>query len=156
MIPFHFRTRNKVILAGVPSVYPLLNGATTTLADPTAVLFIQRTINAERNRMPDHIEARPGVPFTGKHTPRLTEINVRKGTPTIMPAISGPEKRANRGTTQLQLPGGRCDFEAVKAVIGDWLVPLLVEEFLMEQKASMKSAEVDSSQPTMKAAGRKR
>jgi hypothetical protein len=51
-------------------------------------------------------------------------------------------------TTQLRLPCGDQDLEALMAVIGDWLVPLLVKEFLAEHSAGAVPTEAHGSQRT--------
>lgn len=87
----------------------------------------------------------------------LTAINGRRGTPTITPPKSTPYRcTPKRVTTGLQLPTGKCDLEAVRAVIDDWLVPLLVKEFLAEHKASMATSEVGKNQQGTKHPRRKR
>jgi hypothetical protein len=107
--------------------------------------------------MPDHSTTESNTVFTKRPAQRLTAIIAGSGTPMIVPAGSPSDKRPRkRMTTQLQLPRGRRDLEAVKVVIGDWLVPLLVKEFLLEHKAGTNGPEVDGSHQTKKPSGRKR
>lgn len=51
-------------------------------------------------------------------------------------------------TTSLQIPMGELDLEAVKAVITDWVVPLLVAEFLAEHKVNTAEIEADTKRRT--------
>ena len=50
--------------------------------------------------------------------------------PRLVGAGSAP--RTRRGVTQIRIPHGKPDVEALRRVIDEWLVPLLVKEFLDE------------------------
>jgi hypothetical protein len=81
----------------------------------------------------------------------LTAINRRGDTPTNASPVTAPEQRTpKRRTTQLQLPAGICDLEAVTAVISEWLIPLLVKEFLAEQSVVTGKTELLGSPPAPK------
>lgn len=63
-----------------------------------------------------------------------------------MPHLVAPPKvrtpKARRSSpTQLIVPGGKPDLDALRAVIDDWLVPMLVKEFLDEYSARTGSQE---------------
>jgi hypothetical protein len=93
----------------------------------------------------------------GKYIPFLTAIKPRRGAATIALSVSAsracPTKRM---TTQLQLPRGERNLEAVKSVIGDWVVPLLVQEFLAEHDSVKENVAADKSQVATELAGRKK
>ena len=59
-------------------------------------------------------------------------------------------------TTQFQLPTGERDLDAVMAVIGDWLVLLLVTEFLAEHNADTAATDANGNQRTTKPRTRKK
>src|ERR1035437_3632123 len=92
-----------------------------------------------------------------KHMPFLTAIKPRRGAATIALSLSAsracPTKRM---TTQLQLPRGERNLEAVKSVIGDWVVPLLVEEFLKEHCSVAEMVAMDRSHEATELAARKK
>ena len=68
-------------------------------------------------------------------------------------SVSAPELNAKkRKTTQLRLPNGAPDIEAVVSVMGDWLVPLLVKEFMAEVHAASPSIELLQTQGTVNVA----
>lgn len=94
---------------------------------------------------------------TKKPTSRITAIASSRGTPRVVTPTSALEtNHRSRKSTQLQLPNGKRDPEALKLVIRDWLVPLLVKEFLEEHNANPATADVDSGQSTAKLPTRKR
>ena len=106
--------------------------------------------------MPDRKTALSSM-TAGKHMPFLTAIKPRRGAATIALSVSASRACPNkRMTTQLQLPRGERNIEAVKAVIDDWVVPLLVEEFLAEHNLAKEPVAVDRSQETTIHAGRKK
>jgi hypothetical protein len=47
--------------------------------------------------------------------------------------------RKNYRETQLQIPAGEPDLEALRSVTREWLVPLLVEKFLREQGIELRA-----------------
>jgi hypothetical protein len=58
--------------------------------------------------------------------------------------------------TQLRVPAGERDLQALMAVIDDWLVPLLVTEFVAEYGAGAVVADSNASQRTVKSRTRKK
>jgi hypothetical protein len=44
-----------------------------------------------------------------------------------------------RGETKLELPVGEPDLEALRSLTHEWLVPLLVEKFLLEQGVGLRA-----------------
>jgi len=91
----------------------------------------------------------------GTHMPFLTAIKPRRGAAMIALSVSASGTCAHkRMTTQLQLPRGERNLEAVKSVIGDWVVPLLVQEFLAEHDAVTENVAADRSQEDTELAGR--
>lgn len=89
----------------------------------------------------------------GQSISRLTAIGRGIRAPRVVTPTSA---HRSRNSTQLQLPKGRRDPEALKLVIRDWLVPLLVKEFLEQHDANPTAADVDSNQSTTKRTRNKR
>jgi len=56
---------------------------------------------------------------------------------------TGSAGRTRRGVTQLRIPRGKPDVKALKRVTDEWLVPLLVREFLDEYMG--RGVEVESA-----------
>lgn len=104
--------------------------------------------------MPEHTQSDNGGNLAGDRSPRLTAINAGMGSWSA--SGSGPLPKARkRMTTQLKLPTRGRDLEFVTAIIGDWLVPLLVKEFLAEQKADSPTTETSGMEPTTETRTRK-
>jgi len=84
---------------------------------------------------------------TGKHMPFLTATKPRRGAATITLSVSATGTCAHkRMTTQLQLPHGERHPDALRAVISDWVVPLLVQEFLAEHSAGAETVAMNENQ----------
>lgn len=64
--------------------------------------------------------------------------------PRVSPSTASAQKRM---TTQLRLPTGERELQALMAVIGDWIVPLLVREFLAEHSATEANTNQRSTKP---------
>jgi len=97
--------------------------------------------------MPNHAKSNLNAKFTAKHTPCPTPIKVQRRTPRTdasLPPLGACTSK--RMTTSLQVRDGGRDIEAIGAVITDWVVPLLVAEFLAELDASPAKAEVTIGQ----------
>ena len=93
----------------------------------------------------------------GRQMPFLTAIKPPRGAATIALSVSASGAcRAKRMTTQLQLPRGERHPDALRTVISDWVVPLLVQEFLAEHSASAEEVAIDASQNAMEVEGRKK
>ena len=78
----------------------------------------------------------------------------------IGPRILSPEpasERSARGRapTKLRLPIGEPDHAAIKVVINDWLVPLLIKEFMAEYNAKPATEANQSQQTSVPHKGRK-
>jgi hypothetical protein len=96
--------------------------------------------------MPDRKTTLSSMP-TGRHMPFLTAIKPRRGAATIALSVSASETcRAKRVTTQLQLPRGERHPDALRAVISDWVVPLLVQEFLAEHSSGAETIAMNRNQ----------
>jgi len=68
-------------------------------------------------------------------------------------SVSAPELNTKkRMSTQLQLPNGAPDIDAIVSVMGDWFVPLLVKEFIAECNAVSPSIELLQTQGTVNVA----
>jgi hypothetical protein len=65
-------------------------------------------------------------------------------------ALSTTANVKERKGTQLRLPIGEPDLHALMTVIGDWVVPLLVTEFLAEYSASAVVTDANGNQRTTK------
>ena len=89
----------------------------------------------------------------GVLTPIPTPIRASKGAAKAATFSSALGKHAPKRMTSLRLPSGERDLDAIRTVIGEWLVPLLVEEFLAEYEASTANAEVDAGQFATKQRG---
>ena len=64
----------------------------------------------------------------------------KKNTSLVGRETSGPtEPASRRRETQLGLPVGEPDLEALRSVTREWLVPLLVEKFLREQGVELRA-----------------
>jgi hypothetical protein len=106
--------------------------------------------------MPDRKTALSSMTVT-THMPFLTAIKPRRGAATIALSVSASRVCPNkRMTTQLQLPRGERHPDALRAVISDWVVPLLVQEFLVEHNSAKEPVAVDRSQETKNHTGRKK
>jgi hypothetical protein len=57
-----------------------------------------------------------------------------------------------RMSTQLRLPNGAPDIDAIVSVMGDWFVPLLVKEFIAGCNAASASIELLQPRGTVKVA----
>jgi hypothetical protein len=60
-----------------------------------------------------------------------------------------------RVPTKIRLPIGEPDLTAIKSVIDDWLVPLLVREFMAEYNAKAATEAVKSQQMALPPKGSK-
>ena len=101
--------------------------------------------------MSEHAKSDNSDNLAGDRSPRLTAINAENGNWTRVAHESTPEQKVRkRMTTQLKLPTRGRNLEAVTAIVGDWLVPLLVREFLAEHKASSPTTETSGMEPTTK------
>ena len=88
------------------------------------------------------------------HMPFLTTIKPRRGAATIALSVSASGTCAQkRMTTQLQLPRGERHPDALRAVISDWVVPLLVQEFLSEHNSVAETVAANRSQETTNQTG---
>jgi len=93
----------------------------------------------------------------GRQMPFLTAIKPPRGAATIALSVSASGAcRAKRMTTQLQLPRGERNPDALRAVINDWVVPLLVQEFLAEHNSAADSTAVNTGQRSTEHTGRKK
>ena len=87
--------------------------------------------------MPDRTKTTQTLRSPGKLAAFPSRIKTRRGAAEAeVPTSASSMRGAKREVTQLQLPQGEPDLVAITAVIGDWLVPLLVKEFLAEHDAS--------------------
>lgn len=108
----------------------------------------------ERNQMPERTKLDNHRVLAGDRSPRLTAINAGKSSSTASGSRPVPMAR-KRMSTQLKLPTRGRNLDAVTAIIGDWLVPLLVKEFLADHKASNKTIETSGMEPTTETDRRK-
>ena len=96
--------------------------------------------------MPDRVQSDLN-PILHKPIPSLAPRGQRR-TPPIASQLTVLNGRApRRVTTQLQLPTGKRDVTALTSVIDEWLVPLLVKEFLAELNAGAKPSDAHKTQP---------
>lgn len=57
-----------------------------------------------------------------------------QGTKGVSPLPTDTHSPGRRAETKLEFPTGRPDLDALRSVIREWLVPVLVEKFLREQE----------------------
>jgi hypothetical protein len=101
--------------------------------------------------MLDRKELAPNAAPAEMQTLLLAPVKARRSGPSITPVVPPPTKSEQRSrTTQLRLPTGERDLQALMAVIDDWLVPLLVTEFLAEYGAGVVVAGTNANQRTTK------
>ena len=105
--------------------------------------------------MSEYTKSDNGGNLAGDHSPRLTATNAGKGSWNMNGSGLVPKAR-KRMTTQLQLPTRGRNLESVRTITGDWLVPLLVKEFLAEHKAGSVTTETSGMEPTTETRRRKR
>jgi len=64
----------------------------------------------------------------------------KKDTPPVGRETAGPTEMVSRHREiKLALPSGEPDFEALRSVTREWLVPILVEKFLREQGVELRA-----------------
>lgn len=76
---------------------------------------------------------------------KLAPIRITRSMPRLVTPASVPERRTRRKATQLYIPKGKPDLKALMVVIDDWLVPLLVKDFLAEYRAKAASGGTEST-----------
>ena len=71
----------------------------------------------------------------GKSSP-TKRYNLDQGVPATSMEARPPGRRAE---TKLEFPTGEPDLDALRSVTREWLVPLLVEKFLLEQGVGLRA-----------------